>query len=120
MKEKAILVAANHEKNLQLLADFLEDQGYQAEAAVTVAEVDEVLEGGPELDMALLDVTGFGDSIWDRCERIRKSGVPFFIISPSKSKKAEKKSLSEGARDVLTKPLEKTRLLKLVEIILGE
>ncbi|MBS3766426.1 response regulator [Candidatus Bipolaricaulota bacterium] len=120
MKEKAILVAANHEKNLQLLADFLEDQGYRAEAAVTVAEVDEVLEGGPELDMALLDVTGFGDSIWDRCERIRKSGIPFFIISPRESRKAEKKSLSEGARDVLTKPLEKTRLLKLVEIILGE
>ncbi|MFW6190812.1 MAG: response regulator [Candidatus Bipolaricaulota bacterium] len=120
MKGKTILVVANHEKNLQLLANFLEDEGYQSEAAATVAEVDEVLEEGPKLDMALLDVTGFGDSIWNRCERIRKRGIPFFIISPSKSKKAEKKSLSEGARDVLTKPLEKGRLLKLVAIILGE
>lgn len=120
MKKKTILVVANHAKNLQLLADFLEDQGYQAEEAATLAEFDEVLEGGPKLNMALLDVTGFGDSIWDRCERIRKSGVPFIIISPQKSKKAEEKSLSEGARDMLTKPLEKGRLLKLVEIILGE
>ncbi|MFP4589819.1 MAG: response regulator [Candidatus Acetothermia bacterium] len=118
--KKTILVVANHAKNLQLLADFLEGQGYRSETAGTVAGVDEVLEKGPGLDMALLDVTGFRDSIWDRCERIRKSGVPFFIISPRKSKGAKEKSLSEGARDVLTKPLEKSRLLKLVKIILGE
>ncbi len=80
----------------------------------------ETLQELDRLDMALIDVTGFGDSIWDRCERIRKGGVPFFIISPRKTGKAEEKSLSKGARDVLTKPLEKKRLLKLVEIILGE
>ena len=120
MKSKTLLVVASHEKNRQLLAGFLEDQDFRAEEAATVAEVDEVLEGGPKLDMALLDVTGFEDSIWDRCERIRKKGVPFFIISPRKSSQAKEKSLSEGARDVLTKPLEKKRLLKLVEIILGD
>ena len=120
MSEKAILVVAKHEKNLQLLADFLDDQGYSALTASKVKEVDEILQKLSRLDMSLIDVTGFGDSIWDRCERIRKQGVPFFIISPRKSGKAEEKSLSEGARDVLTKPLEKKRLLKLVEIMLGE
>ncbi len=120
MSGKAILVVAKHGKNLQLLADFLDDQGYSALTASTIKEVDETLQGLDRLNMALIDVTGFGDSIWDRCERIRKGGVPFFIISPRKTGKAEEKSLSKGARDVLTKPLEKKRLLKLVEIILGE
>jgi len=120
MSGKAILVVAKHEKNLHLLADFLEDQGYDPEPASSIKEVDKSLREVDHLDMALIDVTGFGDSIWDRCERIRNEGVPFFIISPRKSGKAEKKSLSEGARDVLTKPLEKSRLLKLVEVILGE
>lgn len=120
MRGKAILVVAKHEKNLQLLADFLDEQGYSALTASKINEVDEILQKLSRFDMSLIDVTGFGDSIWDRCERIRKGGVPFFIISPRKSGKAEEKSLSEGARDVLTKPLEKKRLLELVEIILGE
>ncbi|MFB6291659.1 MAG: response regulator [Candidatus Bipolaricaulia bacterium] len=120
MNSKRILVVAKGEKNLHLLADFLADQGYDPNPASSIKEVDGTLRELEHLDMALIDVTGFGDSIWDRCERIRNEGVPFFIISPKKTGKAKEKSLSEGARDVLTKPLEKKRLLKLVEIILGE
>lgn len=120
MSEKTILVVAKHEKNLQLLADFLEDQGYRPRAASSIREIDELVQGNIQLNMSLIDVSGFGDSIWDRCERIRKRGVPFFIISPRRRENARQKSLSEGARDVLTKPLDKKRLLKLVEIILGE
>ncbi len=120
MSSKRILVVANHEKNLQLLADFLEDQGYDSRPASSIKGVDETLKEEDHLDMGLIDVTGFGRSIWDRCERIRNEGIPFFIISPQKTGKAEEKSLSEGARDVLTKPLDKSRLLQLVEVILGE
>lgn len=120
MSKKTILVVAKHVKNLQLLAGFLEDQGYQPRAASSINEIDELIQENIQLDMSLIDVSGFGDSVWDRCERIRKRGVPFFILSPKKNKRAKEKSLSEGARDVLTKPLDKKRLLKLVEIILGE
>jgi DNA-binding response OmpR family regulator len=120
MNNKKILVVANHEKNLHLLADFLDDQGYDSRPASTIEEVDETLREVDHLDMGLIDVTGFGKPIWERCERIRNVGVPFFIISPKKTGKAKEKSLSEGARDVLTKPLEKSRLLQLVEVIIGE
>jgi len=78
------------------------------------------LESKDETDMALIDVSGFDHSIWDRCEEIRNDGLPFFIISPKKNRQAKEKSLNEGARDVLTKPLEKSRLLKLVKVMLGE
>lgn len=120
MNEKKILVVANHEKNLELLAGFLDKQGYEAKTASSISELDNVLNEGSEIDMALLDVSGFDHSIWDRCEKIRSDGLPFFIISPRKSKQAKEKSLSEGARDVLTKPLDKERLLKLVKLMLGE
>lgn len=120
MSGRIILVVANHAKNLHLLADFLDDQGYEPRPASSIKEVDNTLREIDHLDMALIDVTGFGDSIWDRCERIREEGVPFFIISPRKTGNSKEKSLSKGARDVLTKPLEKRRLRKLVEIILGE
>ncbi len=120
MNEKEILVVANHEKNLELLAGFLDKQGYQATTASSITELDQVLNQGNGVDMALIDVSGFDHSIWDRCEKIRNEGLPFFIISPRKSKRAKEKSLSEGARDVLTKPLEKERLLKLVKVMLGE
>ena len=118
--KKTILIVAHHEKTLQLLADFLEDQGYCVETSNSISDVDQILKDADQLDMSLIDVTGFGDSIWHRCEKLRKKGIPFFIISPKESHQAKEKSLSEGAKDVLTKPLEKRRLLKLVEIILGE
>lgn len=119
MSGKRILVVANHAKNLQLLADFLDDQGYDSRSASSIEEVEETLRTVNRLDMGLIDVTGFGNSIWNQCERIRNQGVPFFIISPKEAEKAREKSLSEGANDVLTKPLEKNKLLKLVELILG-
>jgi len=120
MSGRAILVVAEHEKNLQLLADFLEEQGYDPRAASTIGEIDRILQEELPIDMSLIDVTGFGQSIWDRCERLRTRGIPFFIISPKKSGRTEQRSLSEGARDTLTKPLDKGRLLKLVEIVLGK
>ncbi len=120
MSDKEILVVANHEKNLNLLANFLDDKGYDTHQASTIQSMDKVLREFNQFDMALIDATGFGGSIWDRCERIKSRGVPFFIISPKKNDMAEGKSLSEGAKDVLTKPLEKSRLLKLVRVILGE
>jgi DNA-binding response OmpR family regulator len=117
---KHILVGASHEKNLDLLASFLEDQGYDARAASTVYEIDEALEEDTVFDMSLIDISGFGDSIWKRCERLRNNSIPFFIISPQKADKRKGKSLKRGARDFLTKPLDKGRLLKLVQLILEE
>jgi len=117
---KNILVGASHDKNLELLTGFLENQGYNAHAVSRVGEIDEALEEQISFDMSLIDITGFGDSIWNRCERLRKHGIPFFIISPKKARQPEGKSLQSGARDFLTKPLDKGRLLKLVQLILEE
>ena len=59
MNENKILVVANHEKNLELLAGFLDKQGFGVKTASRITELDKVLSERSEIDMALIDVSGF-------------------------------------------------------------
>lgn len=120
MKNKVVLLVAKNKKNLDLLSDFLADQGYGVRTAPTISKLDQLLEEATAMDMSMIDVSGFDASIWERCEKFRRKGLPFFIISPRKNNEAREKSISKGARGILAKPLEKSKLLKLVRLILGE
>lgn len=118
MKE-TILVVAHNPKNVELLSQFFEKQGYQTATASSLSEFDALVKEETPLNLALIDITGFDKSIWDRCEILRKMRVPFFIIFPKASEKAQDESISRGAKEAFVKPLSKDRLLKIVKLILG-
>ena len=68
----------------------------------------------------LLDLTGFDKDMWDRCERMRSLEIPFLVISPNPSQRAQQQGLASGAEEVLVKPLEMKELLALVRSLVPE
>lgn len=70
--------------------------------------------------MALVDIAGFDQRIWERCERMRDERVPFLVIYPQQRAAIQAESLRHGARGVLVKPLVQRELLGLMKLLTGE
>jgi DNA-binding response OmpR family regulator len=100
--QPSILVVDRNQRNLELLAQFLGQAGYQVLAARDLDESGQVLDAHAEISLALINLAGFDRSLWDLCEQVRTKGMPLLVISPKQSVAIEIESLAHGARGVLT------------------
>jgi len=120
MEEGSVILAVDRNpRNLQLMTDFLDRAGYSGIGATGLEELDQVLEGTHRIALALVDLAGFDQQIWDRCDRLRRAKVPFLVISPRPSASMQEASLAHGARGMLVKPLATTELSRLIRSLLG-
>ncbi|MCX7681392.1 MAG: response regulator [Anaerolineae bacterium] len=113
-----ILTVASNRHNLELLDGVLTRAGFRTRGVDTLTVLDAALERANEFALALVDLTGFDASIWERCEQLRQAGVPFLVISPRQSPDLERESLRRGARGVLVKPLVVRELIHLVRALI--
>ena len=121
MTDGAVILAVDHNRrNLELLGQFLGQEGYQMHPASSLEEVDHVLDQAEDIRLALVDIGGFDHRIWERCQRLREQHIPFLVLSPRQSAGLQQASVSAGARGVLVKPLVVRELLGLVRSLLEE
>ncbi len=119
MADKPLILALDHNRrNLELLSQFLGQEGYQTITAANLEECDQALDERTDIRLALVDIAGFGQDIWQRCERLRAADIPFIIISPRQSAAIQQASLTYGARGVLVKPLAVKELLGLMRSLI--
>lgn len=112
-----ILVVNRTPGNAALLRDFLERRGYRAIAAGSLDEIDSALDRGAAYGLALIDVSGFDQRIWQRCSRLHAEGIPFLIISAHTGNDGSDEGLRHGARGVLRKPLAMKELAHLIDTL---
>lgn len=114
----AILTVNKNQSNLKLLAHFLGENGFQALCVSSLAEFDQTLAEAGKIALALVDITGFDRSIWERCELLRNRSLPMIIISPKQSAYIRQESLAHGADSMLVKPLVTRELLSVIRHLL--
>lgn len=117
-ENQLILTVDSNRRNLELLNQFLAKEGYQTISASSLAELDNVLKELPQINLVLLDITGFNRSIWERCEQLQDRQIPFLVISPRQSAAIQQESLAHGARSMLVKPLVIKQFLGLIKSFL--
>jgi DNA-binding response OmpR family regulator len=119
MKAISVILAVdrNH-RNLELLSQFLEREGYQTRPAATLEDFDQALAEANGIGLALVDIAGFDRAIWERCEELRHHKIPFLVISPKQSAAIQQASLTHGARGVLIKPLVAREFMGLIGSLL--
>lgn len=115
---RLVLVVEHNRRNMELLVEFLEKEGYRAKGVVDLDGVDEALREG--VDLVLVDLAGFDRTVWEHCEKLRRCGIPFLIISPQQSSAVRQQSISRGASGVLVKPLIVKELAGLIRNLLEE
>lgn len=113
-KRPTVLGIDKNPNNVVLLTRYLEDEGYDVVGANNYEELDKALDDKADYDLALVDITGFDQTIWERCRQLRDRGIPFFLISPRQSLALEQEGIVRGARGVLVKPLIVREMLALV------
>lgn len=114
----SILTVNKNQSNLKLLGHFLGENGFQSLNVSSLAEFDQALAGANKIALALVDITGFDRSIWERCELLRKQSLPLIIISPRQSASIRQESMAHGADSILVKPVVTRELLGLIRHLL--
>ena len=121
MTGSSIILAVDcNQRNLELLAKFLDREGYRTIGASSFEEFAGAIAQPASIGMALVDISGFDRRIWDCCEQLRNQQIPFLVLSPKQSAVIQQESLCRGARSMLVKPLAVRELLKIVSSLLGE
>lgn len=116
---RAILVVNRTPRNTALLINFLEHRGYQAGSAGSLEEIDHAIDDDHAYRLALIDVSGFDERIWDRCSRLRETGIPFLLISSPLTNVGAEEGLRHGATGVLKKPLAMKELAHLIDSLVS-
>ncbi|NJM60825.1 MAG: response regulator transcription factor [Oscillatoriales cyanobacterium RU_3_3] len=121
MAGSSIILAVDcNQRNLELLAKFLDRAGYRTIAVCSFEEFAAALDRPAKIGMALVDISGFDRRIWECCEQLRNQQIPFLVLSPKQSAAIQQESLCRGARSMLVKPLTVKELLGIVSSLLGE
>jgi DNA-binding response OmpR family regulator len=115
-----ILVADSDRGNLDFLSHQLDREGYGTVGASSLEELDQAIEGKVGIALLLIDISGFDQRIWERCEALVRSGVPFIVISPRRSPAVQRDSMRCGASVLLTKPFDFKDLMEHVHTVLGD
>ena len=120
MTEPLILIVDNNRSNLEQLAQQLKEEGYVTVGASSLEEMDIAIEGQESIKLALLDLAGFDDSIWERCDRMHEARIPFIVIMPQRSPSIQRDSMKHGANGLLIKPLGIKELIEHIHAALGD
>lgn len=120
MNDRRSILVVNHTvRNLTLLCDFLEQEGYATRGVGNLPELDRVMAEDEESDLVLIDVSGFDGAIWSRCDSLRERGIPFLVVSSAVDRRAREEGLRHGPVGVLTKPLVKRELMSLLRSLVS-
>jgi DNA-binding response OmpR family regulator len=115
-----ILAVGSNLTNLDLLSQQLARAGFDTIKSASLADLSNALKTNHNISLALVDVSGFDQSIWSYCEQLRSSKIPFIVISPQRSHLVQRDSMKHGASALLVKPLGVKELLEFIHTLLDD
>ena len=120
-RKPEILLASANRRDLELLGQQLDNEGYRVHSAASRKELDKILQASAaRISIALIDVSDFDREIWEYCAKLRKSGIPFLIITGKRGPTIQRESVNCGAGGVLLKPIAVKELVEHMHGLLGE
>jgi len=109
-----ILVVEKNKRNVELLSEFLSKLGFCSVPVSSSDELNKALSSNQIIDVALIDIDGFDETIWNYCKKIREKEIQFLIISPRQRTEISSHTFNHGASGVLSKPLVMKDLANLI------
>ena len=113
-QEACILLVDDEPKNIQLLANLLQEQGYAFEFATNGAEALHWIDAR-SFDLILLDIMMPGLDGYEVCHRLKQNAetreIPIIFLTAKTETESIVKGFRSGAVDYITKPFQKEELL---------
>jgi CheY-like chemotaxis protein len=119
-ESKKVLIVDDDVRNVFALASVLEARGMKVVYAENGAEGLRVLEEEPDISLVLMDIMMPGLDGYETIVRIRSmpefEHLPIISLTAKAMKGDREKSISAGASDYITKPVDTDRLLSLMRV----
>lgn len=115
----AVVLVTSSPGDAEPLVQALKQQRYDMRIATSLAGMDEVIRSGMKVALAVIDPAGFGQALWQHCEKLQAASIPFLVITDQRSPSVQQESLLCGARGVFTKPVGGRQLAEYVRATLG-
>ena len=122
-QEKTVLVVDDEEALRNLAARLIEKRGYQVLTAGDGAQALAVLSGGARVDLMVLDVMMPGIDGLQTLEQVRARGytsLPVVLLTAQTGDEQILGGYSKGADCYITKPLQPSTLLNVVDYLIGD
>jgi putative two-component system response regulator len=112
MSNGKVLIADDEQDIRELLADFLESEGYECRLAANAYEAMKIFEKEADIDIIMSDIRMPGKSGLDLLTDVKKlnDDVLVIIISAVKDIESAITSMSRGAHDYIAKPFKLTEV----------
>jgi CheY-like chemotaxis protein len=118
--DKKVLIADDDVRNVFALASVLERHGMHVRFAENGNEALAVLEEDPSIDLVLMDIMMPELDGYETMQRIRAQErwgkLPIISLTAKAMKGDREKSISSGASDYITKPVDTDQLLSLLRV----
>ena len=120
IEKPMILIVGSDRASLELMGQQFGQEGYDTVSAASLDELDRAILGKLPINVSLIDLAGFDERLWERCDELRERKIPFIVISPRRSPTTQRDSMKHGASGLLVKPLGIKDLLEYVHTLLGD
>lgn len=112
--EVTLLLVMKRTGNIRAMEQILGAHGVRVAGVSSEEELDALLEKSRAPDLALVDVTGFGASVWRMCASLQSRELPFMVLFQPGDANLGNQSLQYGALSLLQKPIAKNALLQFI------
>lgn len=122
-RDKTVLVVDDEEALRTLTAKLIAQRGYNVLTAATGTEALDALAGEVAVDLLVLDVVMPGLSGLETLAEIRKRGfrdLPVVLLTGQSKDEHILSGYKQGADCYITKPLQPTQLLNIVDYLVGD
>lgn len=119
MKEPPILIIDSDRSTSAVLADELRGLDYRTVTAGSLEELDRIIDSGARFLLSVIDLSGFDDEVWERCDRIRAMKTPCIAIAPHRSFSTLRETLAHGADALLVAPVSVKEIIEHIRTTLG-
>lgn len=111
-----VFTIASNPRNLELLTDALEGDGYTVESVSELSTATDRLDD--RFGLAVVDVDGFPHSVLSLVETFHERGTPVVVLSRRVSSVLRRRAMDAGALVVLEKPVSRGELTHRLRILL--
>lgn len=114
-----LLIVGMNQNEIDVLARWLENEGFETQRIYRPEEMTKSIRR-KKAGAALIDITGFDQSIWKHASTLRDADIPFIVIAPQRSPTVQRDSIASGANGLLVKPVRAEELSQHIHTMLGD
>lgn len=112
-----LMVVVQKAANRRLIREALTEAGFEVVAVEDPSEIPDRIDLEPPPALGLVDVDGFGETVWEACSAMVEADIPVVVLTRQRTEAIEQRTLKIGVRNVFEKPVRKANLLAIARTL---